>query len=200
MNIKPKPCKAINKAKGFESCGKETLKRVYGLCSSCYAKWLYTTDEGKAKIEKLTLKITKPKRELEQAIKENKKNKSLSWLLINIKNTCHEYIRLRDKGKPCISCNKPWHSDFQAGHFYKAELFSSIKFNELNIHGQCQGCNIYKDGNESPYRVNLPNRIGVDKFREINYLASIDKQLNFKWDRLKLNDIREYYKQKIKDL
>jgi len=134
IEIKRKPCKGINKAKGFESCGKDTLKRVYGLCSSCYAKWLYTTDEGKEKIERLTLKITKPKRELEQAIKESKKNKSLSWLLINVKNTCHEYIRLRDKGKPCISCGNSWHSDFQAGHFYKDELFSSIKFNELNIH------------------------------------------------------------------
>ncbi len=107
---------------------------------------------------------------------------------------------MRDKGKPCISCGTPWHQDFQAGHFYKAELFSTIKFHELNIHGQCVQCNIRKEGNESEYRVNLPQRIGKENFDHLNHLAVIDKKTDFKWDRETLLEIRKYYRKKIKKL
>ncbi len=133
-----------------------------------------------------------------QLEKEKKDRKKLTTLLKSVKNTCHEYIRLRDKGKPCISCGTQWHQEFQAGHFYKAETFSTIKFNELNIHGQCVQCNIRKDGNNSEYTVRLPDRIGFKDFEHLNYLASIDKKTNFKWERENLIEIRKYYRGKIK--
>lgn len=138
--------------------------------------------------------------ELEKAKEETKQNKSLSQLLINVRTVCHTYIKKRDYGKPCISCGEPWHKDFQAGHYYKAELYSTLKFDELNIHGQCEGCNIRKDGNLSEYAVKLPNRIGIEKVEELNELASLDHQKDFKWDRIELNKIRQYYKSKTKEL
>ena len=51
MNIKHKPCKAIGKALASDiyGCGKITYKRTYGLCDTCYKKWLYETPEGKEK-------------------------------------------------------------------------------------------------------------------------------------------------------
>lgn len=136
-----------------------------------------------------------------QKMSEERKNRiGLTTLLESVKKVCHEYIRLRDKNKPCISCGTQWHKDFQAGHFYKAELFSSLRFNEYNINGQCVQCNIRKEGNESEYRVNLPKRIGSVLNDELNHLATLDKKKDFKWCREDLKAIRTYYKEKIKDL
>lgn len=200
INPKEKPCKGTGKAKGY-GCGKMTAHRIYGLGKMCcYGDWLFNSVEGRKKLEAAKLIAAKPRLELEKFKKERNQSKSLAILLKSVRKVCHEYIRLRDKGKPCISCGTPWNQEFQAGHFYKAETFSSIKFHENNIHGQCPQCNIYKNGNESQYRVNLPERIGSEQFEHLEGLAALDKKLNHKWDREALNAIREYYKKKIKEL
>ena len=197
---KEKPCKGTGLAKGY-GCGKKTKHRVYGLGKMCcYANWLLTSENGKIKLEKARLKATAPRKEFESYKEERKNRESLATLLKSVKDKCHEYIRLRDKGKPCISCGHSWHQDHQAGHFYKAELFSTIKFNELNINGQCVKCNIRLEGNESEYRINLPKRIGKDKFEHLNNLAELDHKVNHKWNREALKAIRKYYNDKIKQL
>ena len=200
IELKPKPCKGTGLAKGY-GCGKITKHRVYGLGKMCcYSNWLLTSENGKIKLEKARLKVSKPRRQFEEFKKERKDREKLTTLLESVKKLCHKYIRLRDKGKPCISCGQPWHQDHQAGHFYKAELFSTIKYNEYNINGQCVQCNIRKEGNESEYRVRLPKRIGEDNFNHLNHLAELDHKLNHKWDREALKAIRDYYKEKIKEL
>lgn len=206
-----KKCKGSGDAKGHgcgtelpftENNGLKTYKAKYGLgfACGCYSKWLYSTPEGKKRVEQATLKATKPRRDLENLEKEEKERKSLSTLLTNTKNACHEYIRERDKGKPCISCGEPYRSDFQAGHGFKSELFSTLRFDELNIHGQCVGCNIHKDGNESAYFSRLPDRIGLDDFNELVRLSKVDKLVDHKWDREELVEIRKHYKSKLKEL
>jgi hypothetical protein len=133
--------------------------------------------------------------------KEINERKGLTTVLNSVKNACHKYIRERDKGKPCVSCGTQWHKDFHAGHYYKAEIFSSIKFNEYNINGQCVKCNIRKEGNLNDYEINLPNRIGIDSFKALKQLAILDrKQTNFKWDREELKRIRLYYNKKFKEI
>ena len=200
MKSKEKPCKGTGIAKGY-GCGKITAHRVYGLGKMCcYSNWLLNSENGKIKLSKITLKVSKPRLKFEEYKFERKKTNNISQLIQSTKKVCHEYIRLRDKGNSCISCGTPWNQDFQAGHFYKAELFSSIKFNSLNIHGQCVQCNIRKEGNESQYRVNLPDRIGKHDFDKLNYLASLEKKINFKWDREKLIKIRKEYRNKLKEL
>jgi len=197
---KEKPCKGTGLAKGY-GCGKMTKHRVYGLGKMCcYSGWLLNSENGRIKLDRARLKVTKPRRDFENFKQERKERSDLPNLIKSVKKVCHEYIRLRDKGKPCISCGTPWHQEFQAGHFYKAELFSTIKFHELNIHGQCVQCNIRKDGNESQYRVNLPLRIGEDNFKALDDLASLDKKVDFKWNRDTLIEIRNYYRNKIKEL
>jgi hypothetical protein len=198
--IKEKQCKGTGKAKGFDACGTMTFKRTYGLCPSCYASWLLNTPEGKEKLQKTTLKITKPKRDLQKAINEKKEQSSLSYLKQNTVNACHEYIKLRDKGKPCVSCGQPWNKEHQAGHFYKAELYSNLKYDEFNIHNQCVGCNIHKNGNEQKYRERILLRISTDELDRLDRDAAEYKVMNFKWDRENLKQIRDYYKKKLKDL
>jgi len=199
--IKEKKCKGTGKAKGW-GCDSLTdvRKRKYGLCMSCYATWLYSSEDGLKMVESAKLKATKPRIELEKATKDTKDRIGLTSLIKSVVNVCHKYIRARDKGKPCISCLTSWNKDFQAGHFKKAELFTSIKLHEHNINGQCQQCNLRKDGNESEYSINLPKRIGQDNYKELVRLAELDHSLNFKWDREELKKIRTEYNNKIKNL
>lgn len=183
-----------------KGCGTLTFFRRYGLCRSCYTDWLLNTVDGKEKLNKTTLRATQERRELEQAERREKESKSINYLLTNVKNKVHEYIRLRDKGKPCISCGSAWRNNFQAGHLYRASQYSSLKYHEYNINGQCRGCNQHKDGNESKYHEMLPKRIGKDKYLHLTELAAKDKQKKHKWYREELEQIREYYKLKIKKL
>ena len=200
--IQEKKCKGQGKAKSVKGCGKliSVQYRKYGLCTSCYADFILNTDYGKILLEKATLKATRPRRELEKATAEKKEYDKLSTLLKSVEAVCHKYIRERDKYKPCVSCDNQWNKGFQAGHYYKAELYSTIKFNELNINGQCQQCNLRKDGNFNEYNLRLPKRIGQEQFNEITYLAEQDKKTDFKWDRSELIKIRDYYKLKLKQL
>lgn len=199
MNTKKKKCKG-NYRVSFEGCGDLVYKRTYGLCNSCYSRWLLETEEGKEKLKKATLRATRDRIDLENAEKEIKDSKRLKYLLTNVKNVVHKYIRLRDRGESCISCGTKWRYDFQAGHFYKAELYSSIRFDEDNIHGQCAKCNIYDEGNLNNYDLMLPKRIGVDKYNALKKKAENDKKQHFKWNREELESIRKTFMSKINDL
>lgn len=199
MNPKKKKCKGNGVTKGY-GCSTLTLYRTLGLCSKCYPNWLLNSEAGKERLSRAINPIVKKRKEQEDFAKEYQDRKKLGYLLTNAKNACHEYIKLRDKGKPCISCGAFWSADFQAGHFYKAETYSTMRFLENNIFGQCRQCNMYKDGNESMYRVGLMNRYGEEFVRQIDEIALKDKLQVAKWDREKLEEIRNYYKQRIKEL
>jgi len=203
-----KKCKGTGQALD-NGCG-EMVKVVmyykpntrYGLGKSCgcYSKWLLTTDKGKQQVQRETLKATSATRSLNEAKETKKLNDSLSYLKTSVVTVCHNYIKARDKGKPCVSCGQPWHKDHQAGHWKKASDFSNLKFWEYNIHNQCIGCNIGKDGNVQEYGIKITLRITDEQKAEIERMASEYKKGGFKWDRIELNEIREYYKSKIKEL
>ena len=191
--IKPKEkkCKGTGIAKGY-GCGKLQFERVYGLGKyCCYNNWLLNSQEGKEKLNKITLKVTEPRRSLEKAIEDNTKRKGITAQLLYTKDLVHQAIRLRDKFKPCISCGAQWNKDFQAGHFYNANNYRSIKFNFLNINGQCRQCNLLKDGNFTEYQFRLPERIGEEKFKILEELANLDKQSNKHWTTDELKNIQK---------
>lgn len=206
IKTKAKKCKGSGIAKGY-GCGRVVDHRIYGLCTQfkCYYTWLLESEAGKQKRERATIQVVsksaKRREMMERAAKERSERKSIVYLLENVRTACHQYIKLRDKGKPCISCGALWDSTHQAGHFYKAELYSSLKFHEHNIHSQCQKCNIHKEGNESPYRVALIEKFGPEYVKALDGLATMERQSShFKWDREDLQALRVYYKRKIKEL
>jgi hypothetical protein len=204
MINKKKKCKGIGKAIKHNGCGKLTFYRKHGLCTdgggSCYASFLVGSMFGKDLVNNTITKVTKPRKDLEIAKTEKKERSSLSALKKSVVDVCHLYIRTRDKGKACASCNAPYKLDFDAGHFYSAGKYSNLKFNEHNIHGQCIQCNRFKEGNLESYRVNIVNIIGSDVLLELDKLASDYKKDNFKWDRLQLIEIRNYFRKKLKEL
>lgn len=194
--IKEKKCKGINKAISFQGCGKlvNVAFRKYGLCSSCYAEFLTETEVGKVILFKTINKVQKPRIELEKAHKEHKEKKGIAGALLITKTVVHAYVRKRDQGKNCISCGCNWNPEFEAGHHYSANSFTTLKFNLDNIAGQCFFCNNKLEGNFSNYALNLPKRIGVERYNELVRLASIDKQFSKVWNLENLKEIRENIK------
>ena len=206
--IDEKKCKGVGKGSGY-GCGKLVKvqlfgksNRIYGLGLSCkcYSKWLVGSDEGKAKIKRTALKVTKPRMDLQKGLEEAREEIKLSNLLINVRYVCHNFIKLRDKGKPCVSCGEPWNPTHQAGHWKKAELYSSLRFDETNIHNQCKGCNLYTDGNVQKYGDKIILRITDEQKEAIEYKASQSKKESFKWDINELKEMRTYYNRKLKEL
>lgn len=72
------------------------------------------------------------------------------------------YVRLRDHGKPCISCGKPDDGSHQrhASHYRSVGACSQLRFNLRNIHASCAQCNSAKSGNLIEYRIALCNKFG----------------------------------------
>lgn len=71
------------------------------------------------------------------------------------------FVRLRDRGLPCISCPKPWAPDFQAGHYRSRGAAKHLALDPRNIHGQCVQCNLHKHSNAVEYRIRLVERFGA---------------------------------------
>ena len=111
----------------------------------------------------------------------------------------NEFIRERDKDKPCVSCDAlPGTYTLTAGHYYPAGSNPSVRFNEDNVHGQCWfNCNKNKHGNQTEYIIRLKERIGDERLEKLHILA---KQ---KTNKLSIPEIQEkikIYKEKIKTL
>ena len=103
----------------------------------------------------------------------------------------NKYIRLRDAGNVCISCQKkPLKSN--AGHFYNANNHWSVRFDERNVHLQCEHCNTYLSGNLIYYRENLLKKIGIEEFENLS--AEAMKTRKFTIEELK--EIISTYKKK----
>ena len=121
------------------------------------------------------------------------KIKTKSNYMNELQRTFNKYIRLRDLGKPCISCGRPLRAKYDAGHCYSVGAYPNLRFNEDNVHGQCVACNQHKHGNVSEYMINLPKRIGYER-----YGALLDKRKdpqNYSvWD---VQEMINVYKEKI---
>lgn len=107
----------------------------------------------------------------------------------------NDFIRLRDKDKPCISCEKPLPKKFDAGHYFNTS-YSNVRFNQFNAHNQCVNCNKHKHGNLLEYQIGIEKRVGGIELFELHEQAHIKKS----WTKEELKEIIEIYKKKRKTL
>lgn len=178
MESKRKLCKGIGRAKDFEGCPKMVSKRTYGLCDTCYYKWLYSTEEGAKKVEKLSIKAKKDveKNEKIETKRLKKEIKTSAELKKYLQTKVNEIVRLIDSEQPCISCNHghfSWTRRKQAGHFYSVGSSSTIRFHLDNIHTQCSICNEHLSGNERKYAKGLIERYGQEYLNSVIQLKQI---------------------------
>jgi len=181
------------------------VKRKRKKCKECGELFMPFNSLQKVCSSECAILFSKKKRENEvelinNLIKEKKDRNKIQTYLNACKVIVHKYIRERDKGKNCISCNCQYDSTFDAGHFYPSGKFTSLKFNLDNIHGQCQKCNRYNEGEFEKYSINLPNRIGLERYDNLVKLAENSLKITKKWQREELKYIIKDIKIKLSEL
>ena len=114
----------------------------------------------------------------------------------------NEFVRLRDSGQPCISCDsQPSDHDlitgsrWDAGHYRSVGACPELRFEPLNVHRQCVKCNRNLSGNAVEYRIRLVRRIGADK---VDWLEGPHQARKYTIEDLKA--LKAEYRDKIKQL
>jgi len=126
--------------------------------------------------------------------KQKYKGRSIGWLLNKTQFYFNRYIRLRDFGKPCISCGCP--NFDHASHFFPVRGNPKLRFDEDNVHGQCVYCNQHKHGSIAEYSEGLEARIGVDRLKALRGRRGQNLKLSIP----EIKEEIERYKQKTKEL
>lgn len=124
-------------------------------------------------IEQVIRDKEKVKRKRDKVTKETLK--TLRDHLNDTQKECNAFIRERDKGKPCISCNKHHTGQYHAGHYRSIGAAPHLRFDPDNIHNQCAPCNNHKSGNAIEYRINLVKRIGTERVEALEQNNTVRK-------------------------
>jgi hypothetical protein len=152
----------------------------------CSAKCAY--EYGRKQVEK---KNKEAKKEAKEKLLTHKDYLKMLQVVFN------NYIRLRDKDKPCISCDKPLKDKYDAGHYFSVGGYPNVRFDEFNVWAQCVYCNQHKRGAIHEYTQGLIKRIGETEF---NLLRERAYQMPLKLSILEIKEKIKYYKLKIKEL
>ncbi len=102
------------------------------------------------------------------------------------------WIRRRDEGQQCISCES--YNTTDASHYYSAGHYPVLEFEEDNVHSSCASCNRFKHGNLIEYRKKLLKRIGEERLEKLDNIADYYKRNGYKHDRFFLIEVIEKYK------
>ena len=121
--------------------------------------------------------------------------KTLQDWLKETQTIFNKYIRLRDMGLVCISCQQPPKKK-NAGHYFSSGGHSNVRFDEDNVHLQCEHCNTFLSGNLLNYQIGIEKRIGAQKLIELQARAHLTK----KWTIEELKEIIKIYKTKVRQL
>ena len=129
--------------------------------------------------------------------KVNEKSMTLSKWIKLAQPVFNEYIRLRDKELPCISCGTTKPVKYDAGHFYNRKAFPNLRFDEDNVWKQCsKNCNVELGGNLLEYRASLILRIGQERFEALEARKHIERKYSIP----EIKELIQLYKSKIKQL
>jgi hypothetical protein len=108
----------------------------------------------------------------------------------------NKFIRVRDAGLNCISCNKPIIGVKHASHYLSSGGHSAVRFNENNVWVSCYKCNVMLSGNLIQYRKRLIVKIGIEKVEWLEEFGNREK----KWSKDELKLLIKQYKEKINEL
>jgi len=143
--------------------------------------------KARKRVEKINKKIHS---NAKRALKDNDKK----FQADKAQTLFNKWVRLRDEGSNCISCNKPPKKK-NAGHYKSRGAHPELRFEPLNCHLQCEPCNSHLSGNISNYRISLISKIGIDK---VEWIEGPHEPRRYTIEDLK--EIQETYKAKIKSM
>jgi hypothetical protein len=120
--------------------------------------------EGRKVTAKKQKALKAAEKKADRAKRENLK--TLAQLAKDAEHWVNRYVRLRDEGKGCVSCDRPatWDGQWHASHFKSVGSNSALRFHLWNIHKACSICNNHLSGNIGEYSRRLPARIGQERF------------------------------------
>jgi hypothetical protein len=124
------------------------------------------------------------------------KHKSIPALKAELQLIFNKFIRYRDANEPCISCGKV--KELQAGHYYSVKGYDGLRFDEMNVNGECSGCNCFDESHLIGYGENLKIKIGLTEYKKLCDRARQYKINGYKFTRSELMDKIDYYKYKVK--
>lgn len=148
-------------------------------CSPEHGAILAMEEREKEKVKAAAKRIKEQKeaekvgRQRRKAKRESLKSKS-QWDK-EAQSAFNRYIRIRDEGKPCVSCGNPLigksnyltGSAIDASHYRSRGAASHLKFNVFNVHSACTRCNRQLSGNAVEYRIRLIERIGLERVERL---------------------------------
>lgn len=111
------------------------------------------------------------------------------------------WVRARDEGNSCISCDTiliklgRLGGDYDAGHYRSVGSAKHLEFDERNVHGQCKHCNDALKGNSQGYRPRLIKKIGLEAVEALE-----SDQEPRKYSKDKLREMTALYVAKLKEL
>ena len=169
-------------------------------CVTCKTEFNPHSSLAKACSPRCAVEYTKQVRAKKQAKADKarlEEMKTLPQLIKECQQVFNKFIRLRDWGKPCISCGAPHTgaaNSFDAGHYRSVGSSPEVRFDPRNVHGQCKRCNRF-GFDSSAYRANLVSKIGVD---QVEALEGEKAAKNYTRQGIRAMIIT--YKQKCKEL
>lgn len=114
----------------------------------------------------------------------------------------NRFIRLRDQGKPCVSCGRPLPplgskigGAYDCGHFRSVGSAGHLRYTEDNCAGQCKDCNIWGSGAYQKYREELTRRIGEARVIDLE-----QDNAPHKWTKEEVREIIKNYRAKCREL
>jgi len=157
--------------------------------------------ECTVKRAKMQVKKRNERKEREQKKELKEKLKRVSDYRKDARYWFQRWIRIRDLGKNCISCETLLTDirTFDAGHYYNAYSYPQLLFNEFNCNGQCKNrCNNMLSGNLIDYRKGLIKRWGMDVLLDLDELA--DDKTKRVITKQEYIEIADKYKKLVKDV
>lgn len=174
---------------------------IKAFCNSeCWISFVTSESESKRLIKKGNAIRRKESNKAHREAKERIKTRS-QWMN-EAQVWVNRFIRLRDKGLPCISCGRVMNEGgyvgaggIHAGHYRSRGACPELRFHEDNIHAQCAQCNNENSGNQIMYRKGLIKKIGIEK---VEWIEGPHDPKKYTIDELK--ELIATYKAKVKAL
>ena len=83
----------------------------------------------------------------------------------------------------------------QNGHF-QSRSFLATRFDEVNCQPQCVGCNMFKQGEQYKFALNIDAKYGDGTAQELQFLA----KTTLKITRVEYSEKISYYKEAVNNL
>ena len=164
------------------------------LQAACGLECSIAIAQDREKLKRLRAAHTKADRQQNRKDKQAFNERDRSWWIKKAQYEFNKWIRTRDAGLPCISCNVTT-GQFHASHYRSIGAAPEIRFSEINVHRGCAQCNSYKSGNIGEYRLGLIKKIGIE---QVEWLEGPHEPKHYTIDQLR--EIRDKYKSLSKEM